>query len=100
MKPGPATSAAATRGSSARSATTASASSRGGRRASFASTSAALVDEVAVGRIARRLDQDAAEIEPFGQRAGRGETLQRLGHAPLEQPEDVHESSAGDRRCG
>ena len=49
-------------------------------------------------RLARRLDDEAGEIEPVGQLAGGDRRLQRGGDPGLEILENVHESLPGNDR--
>ena len=46
--------------------------------------------EIAMGGIARRLDHDAADIEPRGNLARLGQPAERIRNPLLEQPENVH----------
>ena len=51
--------------------------------------------EVAMRRVARRLDDDAPDVEALREAAGFHEPRERVGDAPLEKREDVHETSSG-----
>ncbi len=105
MKPGPATSAAATSPSPASASAMAVASGRGPPNpalASLAKTIAALTARSPCARIARRLDDEAAEVEAGRQASGGGEPFEDRGHALVEGGEHVHQEAVrarlGDRR--
>ena len=101
MKPGPATSALSTSGSRAR-----SGGERFGQRARIRAgrLGFARIDhrrvgrEIAVRGLARRLDDEAAEIEVARQLARRDALLEQRGNARLEIGENVHCSTP--RRVG
>ena len=55
--------------------------------------------EVAMRRVARRLDDDAPDVEALREAAGFHEPRERVGDAPLEKREDVHETLAAEPPC-
>src|ERR1700684_351014 len=114
MKPGPAASALCTSGSRSRSATRVAASARGVEPASVACSGAWVqasklgcprIDhrrvggEVAMGRLARRLDDEAAEIEVARQFSRRYPLFEQARDARLEVGENIHYSSRGESQC-
>ena len=90
MKPGPATSADATSGSSASAPAIKSASARGLRLGFLGQHHRRVRREIAVGGVARRLDHHLRRVETGGQRALASETVDDRSKTALEIVENVH----------